>query len=380
MKVIYLIILIMLLSACGMNTTEKKINLVDIGNTNKSESKNILNYVTDNPFYQTKYTPPNFILMGYLIEGYKPTKDQFDKMTHIAISFLRAYNSSGELVMTSGWENLDEVVSAAHENNVKAIISFGGGGFKITSELMGIEKNRKNLIKNIIVFMKKYNLDGFDCDWEPSWMDDKAEMENINNAITNHYLKFIREFREALDIEFGEEEKSFSAAILNANSIWYSPFKKIAHFPKNGWWHYLDWIALMNYDNDLGSKHATFESVFGPKGSVAYWTDFGIPKSKIIIGVPFYGRAGWGKEYLTYKQIVELYPNIQENVDVIPFDKGNLVEKKYGFNGVATVTKKVKESQKLGLPGVMFWQIAGDLEVAHQKSLLKAMSQQFKKD
>ncbi len=380
MKVIYLIILIMLLSACGMNTTEKKINLVDIGNINKSESKNILNYVTDNPFYQTKYTPPNSILMGYLIEGYKPTKDQFDKMTHIAISFLRAYNSSGELVMTSGWENLDEVVSAAHENNVKAIISFGGGGFKITSELMGIEKNRKNLIKNIIVFMKKYNLDGFDCDWEPSWIDDKAEMENINNAITNHYLKFIREFREALDIEFGEEEKSFSAAILNANSIWYSPFKKIAHFPKNGWWHYLDWIALMNYDNDLGSKHSTFESVFGPKGSVAYWTDFGIPKSKIIIGVPFYGRAGWGKEYLTYKQIVELYPNIQENVDVIPFDKGNLVEKKYGFNGVATVTKKVKESQKLGLPGVMFWQIAGDLEVAHQKSLLKAMSQQFKKD
>ena len=370
----------MLLSACGMNTTEKKINLVDIGNTNKSESENILNYVTDNPFYQTKYIPPNSILMGYLIEGYKPTKYQFDKMTHIAISFLRAYNSSGELVMTSGWENLDEVVSAAHENNVKAIISFGGGGFKITSELMGIEKNRKNLIKNIIVFMKKYNLDGFDCDWEPSWMDDKAEMENINNAITNHYLKFIREFREALDIEFGEEEKSFSAAILNANSIWYSPFKKIAHFPKNGWWHYLDWIALMNYDNDLGSKHATFESVFGPKGSVAYWTDFGIPKSKIIIGVPFYGRAGWGKEYLTYKQIVELYPNIQENVDVIPFDKGNLVEKKYGFNGVATVTKKVKESQKLGLPGVMFWQIAGDLEVAHQKSLLKAMSQQFKKD
>ena len=245
---------------------------------------------------------------------------------------------------------------------------------------MGIEKNRKNLIKNIIAFMKEYNLDGFDCDWEPSWIDYKVEMEDVNNAITNHYFKFIREFREELDIEFGKGQKSFSAAILNANSIWYSPTKQIAHFPKNGWWHYLDWVSLMNYDNDLGSKHSTFESVFGDQGSVSYWTGFGIPKSKIIIGIPFYGRAGWGEEYLFYNQIVEFFPSLTENVDVIMFDKDNLGKKEYGFNGVSTVKKKVKESQKLGLTGVMFWQIAGDVKIEHEKSLLKAISQEFKTD
>jgi len=315
--------------------------------------------------------------MGYVIDVYKPTKAQFEQMTHLAISFLQPYNSFGKVVMTPGWEKLNEVVAAAHENNVKVIISFGGGGFKITSELMGIEENRKNLIENIILFIREYDLDGFDCDWEPSWIDDKVEMEKINNAITFHYIKFIKEFREALDTEFGKGKKTFSAAILNANSIWYSPTKQIAHFPRNGWWHYLDWVALMNYDNDLGSKHATFESVFGEQGSVAYWTDFGIPKSKIIIGIPFYGRAGWGEEYLSYRRIVELYPNLEENIDVILFDKDNKGKKEYGFNGVSTVTKKVKESQKLGLAGVMFWQIAGDLKVGHEKSLLKAMSQEF---
>ena len=336
--------------------------------------------VADSADYQTKEIPPNSVLMGYLIDGYKPSKYQFEEMTHIAISFLRPYDSSGKLVMTSGWENLDKVVSEAHANNVKVIISFGGGEFKITSELIGVEENRKNLIRNIIVFMKKYNLDGFDCDWEPSWIDDKIEMEDINNVITYHYFKFIREFREALDTEFGKGKKTFSAAILNANSIWYSSTKQIAHFPRNGWWHYLDWVALMNYDNDLGSKHATFESVFGEQGSVAYWTDFGIPKSKIIIGIPFYGRAGWGEEYLSYRQIVELYPNLKENIDVILFDKDNQGKKEYGFNGVSTVTKKVKESQKLGLAGIMFWQIAGDLKIRNEKSLLKAMSQEFKKN
>ena len=380
MKVIYLTVLIILLSSCGMSIKKKTINLGDNENKNKLNLKNPPYFVANSSHYQTNVIPPNSVLMGYLIDGYKPTKTQFEQMTHIAISFLRPYNSSGKVVMTPNWENLDEVVAAAHENNVKVIISFGGGGFKITSELMGIEKNRRNLIKNIIIFMKKYNLDGFDCDWEPSWIDNKVEMEDINNAITYHYFKFIREFREALDVEFGKGQKSFSAAILNLNSIWYSPFKKIAHFPKNGWWHYLDWVSLMNYDNDLGSKHSTFDSVFGDRGSVLYWTSFGIPMSKIIIGIPFYGRAGWGEEYLFYRQIAELYPNLKENTDVISFDRDNKGKKEYGFNGVSTVTKKVKESQKLGLPGVMFWQLAGDLKIEHDKSLLKAISQEFKID
>ena len=60
--------------------------------------------------------------------------------------------------------------------------------------------------------------------------------------------------------------------------------------------------------------------------------------------------------------------------------RNNLGKKEYGFNGVSTVKKKVKESQKLGLAGVMFWQIAGDLKVEHEKSLLKAISKEFKKD
>ena len=380
MKATILIPLIIFLSTCRMNIKQKKIDFVESKNKNKLNLEAPSKLVADSAEYQTKKLPPNSVLMGYLINGYKPTKAQFEQMTHIAISFLRAEDSTGKIVMTAGWENLDEVVDAAHANNVKVVISFGGGEFKITSELMGIEKNRKNLIKNIIVFMKRYNLDGFDCDWEPSWIDDKVEMEDVNNAITYYYFTFIREFREALDIEFGEGQKSFSAAILNLNSIWYSPTKQIAHFPKNGWWHYLDWVSLMNYDNDLGSKHSTFESVFGDQGSVSYWTGFGIPKSKIIIGIPFYGRAGWGEEYLFYSQIVEFFPSLTENVDVIMFDKDNLEQKEYGFNGVSTVKKKVKESQKLGLAGVMFWQMAGDLKMEHEKSLLKAISQEFKID
>ena len=369
-------VLVLVLVSCSSKYAVKTNSMPEVETQIEGEAPST--FVATSEDYQTKFIPPNSVMMGYLIDGYKPTDSQFKEMTHIAVSFLRAADITGNITMTSGWENLNEVVTAAHANNVKVIISFGGGEFKVTSMLMGIKKNRQNLIRNIISFMKKYNIDGFDCDWEPSWVDNKVEMEAINNTITHYYITFIKEFREALDLEFGKGVKTFTAAILHGNSIWYSNLKQIAHFPQNGWWHYLDWVSLMNYDNDLGSKHATFESVFGIKGSVAYWTKFGIPQSKIVTGVPYYARAGWGEEYLFYKDIVKIDPSIDSNVNFILYNRDNLGEKEYGFNGVETVIKKVAEGKKLNLTGIMFWQLAGDLPVDHEKSLLRVMSNEFK--
>ena len=65
--------------------------------------------IATNTDYQTEPVPANSILMGYLIDGYKPTDAQFKEMTHIAISFLRAADSTGEITMTNGWSNIDEI-------------------------------------------------------------------------------------------------------------------------------------------------------------------------------------------------------------------------------------------------------------------------------
>ena len=377
----YSLIIIMNSIACDYNTGLKK-NIIGIKRKSNAITRIEIpsKFIATRSDYQTKPVPPNSVIMGYLMGGQMPTEAQFKKMTHVGISFLQATNNTGEVSMTSGWEDLNEIVASAQANDVKALISFGGGGFKVTSELMGVKDNRHNLIRNIIKFIRDNDLDGFDCDWEPSWLDNKNEMEKINNAITNYYITFIREFREALDTEFGKGNKIFTAAILNENSIWYSSKKQIAHFPQNGWWHYLDWVSLMNYDNDLGSKHATFESVFGPEGSVFHWVGFGVPQSKIVIGVPFYARAGWGEEFLTYKDIINMNPGIPDTLDFIIHNKTRLGRKKeYGFNGVSTVVRKVKEGKNLNLTGVMFWRLAGDVPVDHEKSLLAAMSEELKR-
>jgi GH18 family chitinase len=316
------------------------------------------------------------VVMGYMFEGLHPTKVQFEKMTHIGISFIQASDTLGNVKLTEKWENIDAVIKDAHATNTKALISFGGGGYTITKGLVGSPKNRANLIKNLVAFVKKHNLDGIDMDWEPSWVDDKVEMEKINNNINNHYLEVVSELRAALDKEFGKGKKILAGAVMNANSIWYSEKKQLSHFPQNKWWDHFDWVALMNYDNDLAEKHATYESVFGENGSVAYWHKFGIPKEKIVAGIPFYGRTNWGEGWVLYSDAVKLRPNLPAAQDTIHHDKDDGQGVKiYGFNGTKTVAKKVAQSKKEGLAGVMFWQLGGDVKATHAKSLLKTIAQ-----
>ena len=370
------LLVFLVISFFGCNTSMRYKSIFD----SKIEPPSTL--IATSQDYESNPISPNSIILGYVIDGYMPSDKQFKNLTHIAISFLQAANINGEVKMTPGWKNIDKIIAAAHRNNVKVLISFGGGGFTITSRLMGVKINRQNLINNIIKFMKIHNLDGFDCDWEPSWLDNKVKMKSINNTINDYYIKFIKELRLAIDQEFGKGKKSFSAAVMNESLIWYSNKKQIAHFPKNGWWHYLDWVSLMNYDNDLGSKHSTYKSVFGRSGSVVHWMEFGIPSSKIVTGIPFYARAGWGEDWLFYKDIRSIEPEISDSTDFILFNKNKSGLKEYGFNNKATVAKKVNTGKKMDLPGIMFWQLAGDLPVDSENSLLRVISAElgYKKD
>ena len=71
-------------------------------------------FIATSKEYQSDPVSPNSIILGYIIDGYMPSDKQFKNLTHIAISFLKAANINGDVEMTSGLENIDEVVESAH--------------------------------------------------------------------------------------------------------------------------------------------------------------------------------------------------------------------------------------------------------------------------
>ena len=132
-------------------------------------------------------------------------------------------------------------------------------------------------------------------------------------------------------------------------------------FPKNFYNEVQIVATVMSSDSEIDSD---IPSIVGASAALA------------ISGIPFYGRTSWGEGWVLYSDAVKLRPNLPAAQDTIHHDKDDGQGVKiYGFNGTQTVAQKVAQAKKEGLAGVMFWQLGGDVEATHAKSLLKTIAQ-----
>jgi hypothetical protein len=306
-----------------------------------------------------------------------PTETQYKALTHLYLCFISPVGTEGDLRSDYTDSRIEKIVSDAHRNNVKVLMSFGGGDVPVDSLLMGNEINRANLITNILDFIDKHNLDGMENDWEPSWNNNEDIKFKLNQDFKALYGGFTSDFRDSLDVRFGVGQKLFTASIMNENRLWYDNPEYMAnsnHFPL-GFWDDLDFINMMNYDNGVGSSHSTYSSVFGSQGSIKHWTDQGMPIEKMVVGVPLYGRSGWDPVYgsMRYYEIIEEFPDIDSSTDVVTNDLGN-GEMLFGLNGVATILRKKVAVDSIGMRGMMLCFMNYDMPYDHPMSILRAIS------
>jgi len=141
-------------------------------------------------FYWRTFAVLFFLLMNFQqtfaqfrVIGYLPTWGgnladvQYSKMTHINYAFLIP-NADGTYQAPDDPTRLQNLVSQAHANGVKVIISVGGGGggdaFKTIVTSAGL---RSAFANNMLGFLNQYNLDGVDIDWE--FPSDGTEASNF---------------------------------------------------------------------------------------------------------------------------------------------------------------------------------------------------------
>ncbi|QSW88656.1 carbohydrate-binding protein [Flavobacterium endoglycinae] len=269
---------------------------------------------------------------------------QYSKLTHINIAFENP-DANGYLSFNSG---NNAIINTAHANNVKVFVSLGGGSI---SEGGAIRDNYFNLITagNRTAFVQKiydyvvaHNLDGVDVDLE-------------GPAINGDYGGFVT----ALANKLHANGKLITAALSEGYGG--------ANVPSSVFSAY-DWINIMAYDatgpwapNNPG-QHSPYSMAVN---QFNYWTGRGLPASKAIIGVPFYGY-GFGasaNQGISYANIVAQYPGA-ENQDQV----GNTIY----YNGIPTIKQKTTFAiQNAG--GVMIWELSQD--ATGSKSLLTAINQ-----
>lgn len=80
-------------------------------------------------------------------------------------SVLAFYYNDHPVETAQAWQNFSrkqEYVADYHKNNIKIMVSVGGGSVKPTSAKWDPEASAKNVAQ----FAKQYLLDGVDLDWE----------------------------------------------------------------------------------------------------------------------------------------------------------------------------------------------------------------------
>ena len=200
---------------------------------------------------------------------------------------------------------------------------------------------RAQYVADIINFCVSEKLDGIDLDWEdyPQTIPQQnyeALCSGLSNALHSHHLLFS----------------------VAANTYRISHTLAIAG--------YADFINLMIYDSfDNSGNQATFQQF---TDALTAFHQAGILKSKLLGGVPFYGRkvpgtSGEEPSALTYHQIVARYlPGVSMN------RAGD-----YSYNGPNLLAQKTRYLIDNGYEGIMAWELTQDVAPGAATSLLRAI-------
>nr|AAA61639.1 venom chitinase [Chelonus sp.] len=322
------------------------------------------------------------------INGIDPTL-----CTHLIYSFVGV--NGKDVKVLDPWSdlpgNLDgfgKFTSLRKKNpSVKIMVAVGGwnAGSVPFSQMASDQATREAFAQNVVKFLQQYQFDGFDIDWE------YPAQRGGSPADVKNMVKLCKALKKA----FVQHDYILSAAVA-APETSASKSYDIAEMSQ-----YLDFINLMTYDfhgpwdghtgmhapPSASSHDSGNELKLNVKAAVKYWLQNGVPKEKLVVGVPAYGKsftlsnpsnkglgapvsgAGTAGPYtgenglLGYNEICEMqkagdWEVVQDNEKGVPYAvKGN---QWVSFDDLAAIKAKAQFIKQEGLGGAMVWSIETD--------------------
>ncbi|KAL6700983.1 hypothetical protein J3F84DRAFT_402901 [Trichoderma pleuroticola] len=194
----------------------------------------------------------------------------------------------------------EDLFQAFTKGNYKKILSFGGWDFSTGSDTFQrfrqatTSANRVTFVTNLVNFMNRKNLDGFDFDWEYPGAPDIPDVPPGSADEGKNYLAFLSLLKSRLP-----SGKSISIAI--PASFWY-----LQSYPVKDMANYVDYFIYMTYDLhgqwDVDNKWAIPSCEGGnclrshvnkteTYNALAMLTKAGVKSKQIVVGVTSYGRS-----------------------------------------------------------------------------------------
>ena len=281
---------------------------------------------------------------------------------------------------------------------LEVVVSVGGWTWSSPfSDVALTPASRKLFIDSVVQFIRDNNLDGLDIDWE---YPNSVGNGNVHRPEDKqNYTALLKELRHRFD----KEEKSLGRHLITSIAVGASEdflsnteMKKVQR--------YVDSVNLMSYDYYESDSDATtghhaplYTNPADPKhisadASVALFEKAGVLAHKLVLGVPFYGRA-WadvgstnhglfqpGKKadvWANYNNIAATllnhgYIRYWDNVSMAPFLYNSAARTFISYEDPASIRLKCQYVLTHHLGGIMFWDYSGDTP---DHALLNAINQ-----
>ena len=266
-----------------------------------------------------------YIEWGIYGRDFQPSDIPVDKITHLNYAFANI-DSDGRIAIGDPYAAIDKAypgdtwdqpyrgtynqinnVLKSQYPHLKTLISVGGwtwsGRF---SDVALTEVSRTTFAESCVEFIRTYNFDGVDIDWEYPVCCGLGS-NTYRPEDRENYTLLMEELRSQLDIASEEDGRTYLLTIAAAGGI-----DKLENYDLAGIADQCDWINTMSYDFmgawdlSITGHHAGLEANpenpsanenvrlhYNASGSIQPWLNAGVSPDKVVMGVPFYGRA-WG--------------------------------------------------------------------------------------
>lgn len=274
---------------------------------------------------------PQFIVAGYVPDYQMANWSKDVESLTDLIYFGMSVPDDGQFVPGAISEK-DVAALQAIKSKSKCRLLFAVGGWEKSGGFPALANDsqvRSKFIRDARDFCIRNGFNGIDYDWEhPSGADQ---------------IKSFTALLKETHTEFAEHQLIVTVAQAGWQNLGREAYRVV------------DRIHLMSYDHDF--PQATFEK---SKADVERLVEAGCPTSKIVLGLPFYGRDK-ERNSKTYAELRN-GATLADNVDIVDG---------FAFNGVAMIERKVRYARQRRLGGVMIWEIGQD--VSGRNSLLRTI-------
>ncbi|RKP46270.1 chitinase [Cohnella endophytica] len=307
--------------------------------------------------------------------------------------------------------NIGQLIKLKQANpSLKTIISVGGWSWSNRfSDVAATATTRETFANSAVNFIRKYQFDGVDLDWEYPVGGGLAG-NSARAADKQNYTLLLQKIREKLNAAGTADGKTYLLTIASGASPSFAQNTELGNIAA-----VVDWINIMTYDFNGGwqtvSAHnaplyydpaaaaagvpnaASFNVAAGVQGHL----DAGVPASKIVMGTPFYGHGWancatggngqyqscsgvsngtWEAGSFDYSDLEANYINKNgyvrywNNTAKVPYLYNSSNRTYISYDDAESFGNKTAFIKSKGLGGAMFWEFSGD----RNKTLLNKLA------